>query len=264
MNGYGVSSRLVSWPIAKACARQHLRQGPLWVLGALVVLQGVSVAADQAAATLFGGAMGPVSLLLFTLFLGAGMISEELENGHAQLVLLRPITRAEWFGGRLAGAGALLLAVMSLAWLFALGVTLKGGAGLSLALLAALPVAFVWAFAWLATLAALSVVARGWSNTGWLVLAVLGWGFLYYFLAAGNALSRAAQRESKFLDQAVTLLRAIEPYLGPRNPSDLMSGLQMGNAADWSPLLYDLLWGAAAWLVGVILLNRRELARRRP
>jgi ABC-type transport system involved in multi-copper enzyme maturation permease subunit len=262
VNGYG--SGLVSWPIAKACARERMRQAPLWVLGALVALQGVAVNADQAAASLFGGVMGPLSLLLFTLFLGAGMVSEELENGHAQLVLLRSLTRAEWFGGRLAGAGLLLFGVMALAWLFAVGTALKGGAGVSLPLLAALPVSFVWAFAWLATLAAISVVARGWSNTGWLVLAVVGWGFVYYFLTAGNALSRAAQRESKFLEQAVNLLRTLEPYLGPRNPSDLMSALQMGGAADWTPLLYDLLWASAAWLVGVLLLNRRELARRRP
>jgi hypothetical protein len=260
------TSGLVSWPVAFACARERLRQGPLWVLGLLVAAQGLTVKGEAAGAQLFGSLMGPLSLLLFSLFLGAGLVSEELESGHAQLVLLRPLTRAEWFGGRLAGAGMVLLAAMGLAWIFGLGTALREGAGVSSALLLSLPLAFIWVFAWLATLAAVSVVARGWSNAGWMVIGFGGWGALYWFTRMGHGLFKAAsaQKEAPVFDALVAGLKAIEPYVGPRSPGDLLAAVQMGAPADWSPLLYDLLWAAAAWLVGAVLVNRRELARRRP
>jgi hypothetical protein len=48
-------------------------------------------------------------------------------------------------------------------------------------------------------------------------------------------------------------------YLGPQDPLRLAWNAREGLAA----ALYDLCWVFFAWLVAVLLFNRRELARRR-
>ena len=259
-------SPLVSWPIAFACARERLRAGPLWALTAMLALSGWAFADPaKGGAELFGGiSFGEFILLLFTLFLGAGVISDELESGHAQLVLLRPITRAAWFGGRLCGAGLVLAAAMGLCWTLAWGAALAAGSGLQWTRLLVLPVGFAFAFSWLATLAALSVVARGWANTGWVVLSAIGWMLIYLGVRATSLIAQAARHEGGVAAKLVDFTRAVAPYLGPQDPTALVAQLQTGAPPDPGPLLWDLAWAAGAWLLGVWLLNQRELARRRP
>ena len=259
-------SRLVSWPIAVACARERLRAGPLWALAGMLALSGWWFAdPSRAGAELFGGiSFGEFILLFFTLFLGAGVVSDELETGHAQLVLLRPVTRAAWFGGRLWGAGMVLAGAMTLCWLLAWTAALNAGNGLQWTRFLVLPVGFVFAFSWLATLATLSVVARGWANTGWVVLAALGWMVIYLGVRATSAIAQVAKQEGGVAAKLVELTRTIAPYLGPQDPTSLLVSLQGGAPPDLGPLLWDLAWTAAAWLLGVWLLNQRELARRRP
>jgi ABC-type transport system involved in multi-copper enzyme maturation permease subunit len=237
------------------------------------MLGGFSVTPQLSGSELFSGALGaagpmgkfpPVLLSLFTLFLGAGLISEELESGHAQLVLLRPLTRAEWFGGRLLGSGLCLLAVMTVTWLFGAGKSLKAGEGLDLSLLLSLPIGFIWAFAWLSTLAALSVVSRGWMNTGWVVMGVVG-GFLLFLVLGGVAgIGAAANKQTSVVVQLSNAALTLLPYVGPQSSADLVTSFRTGAPKELWPLLYDLFWAAAAWLLGVVLLNQRELARRRP
>ena len=259
-------NQLVSWPIALACARERLRAGPVWVLAVMLALAGLWFAdPGRGGAELFGGtSLGEFLLLLFTLFLGAGLVSDELESGHAQLVLLRPLTRAAWFGGRLSGAGLVMAAAMALSWVLAWGAALRAGSDFQWTRLLVLPIGFVFAFSWLSTLCALSVVTRGWANTGYVVLGSLGWMLLYLGVRATSAIAKAAQHEGGLASRLVELTRVVAPYVGPQDPTPLLVSLQTGGPVDLGPLLYDLLWTAAAWLLGVWLLNQRELARRRP
>lgn len=247
---------LVSWPVAIACGRERSRS-PL-VAG----LASVAVVVAFARAALGGDSEGvsgfaAVWLLVLTFALGAGLVADEVESGHAQLVLLRPVTRAAWFGGRLAGAGFVLAAALSASTLAgvagaALSPRPPGGAALLTASIA-LPLAFVELSGWLVALGALSVVSRGWGNVARVLVAVFAWGTLRLTapLAAGR------------MPRLPEALGAIEPYLHPRNTGALAQELVLRRSLDLGPLLWNLLWIAAAWTAGVLLLNSVELARRR-
>ena len=183
---------------------------------------------------------GQALLILFTLLLGAGLLSDEIESGHAQLVLLRPLTRADWYGGRFAGAALVLLAGTALAFVASLASTIAHG-NFAAGQLYALPVAFLWAAAWLSVITAVGAVARSWTNAGLVIVGGVGWAMV----------SGLAKLASPTYGE---LASTVGKYLGPMQPLPL--GL-------WEPLAYDLLWLFGAWLAGVLLLNRRELARRR-
>src|SRR5205814_1947505 len=150
--------QLVSWPVARATLRERALAPLTLALTALLVLASYVNAAGGWSGKLFSGAFGSLFFLAVTTGLGAGLVSAELESGHAQLALLRPLTRAAWYGGRLWGAGLALLGAVVLGWLAAGAAALARGGGLDLGWAASLPLSFVWAFAWLSLLACLSVV----------------------------------------------------------------------------------------------------------
>lgn len=237
---------MISWPVARAAALEKLRSPAVLAVGFCLV-----------AAVFFGGSgprqafSGPaiVFLVLLTLILGAGILSDELDSGHVQLVLLRPLTRAAWVGGRLVGAGSALGVIVTAAWVAgATGALLRGSQEPWVPALAILPLAVLWAFAWLAVLAAIGAVLPGWTNVAGAALAVLVWAMLQGSLPA--VLGRP---------DLATLLVQVGKYLGPQDPLQLTTRPREG----LGPALYDLCWIFAAWLVAVLLFNRRELARRR-
>jgi hypothetical protein len=263
------SNQLVSWPVAMQCARAKIRGGPTLAFTALLALSELGAGGKRSPADLFGGVsfFSQLFLLALTLALGAGLISEELESGHAQLVLLRPLSRAAFFGGRLAGAGLALLGAMGLAFLLACGSCLAEGT-FSPGLLLAFPVAFIWAFSWLALLAAMSSVLRGASNAVWLLIGAILWVATRFGLMGAGAVALAVHRW-EWLESLSHAAGALLPYIGPQEPNPLVEQLlQQGSifpllTADFGPLLYDLVWIAASWTAGAFLLSRRELARRR-
>ncbi len=257
------SSQLVSWPVALQCARAKIRGGPTLAFAALLCLSELGAGGKRSPANLFGGVsfFSQLFLLALTLALGAGLISEELESGHAQLVLLRPLSRAAFFGGRLAGAGLALLSAMGLAFLVACGSCIAQGT-FSAGLLLAFPVAFVWAFSWLALLGALSSVLRGASNAVWLLIGAILWVATRFGLMGAGAIALAVHRW-EWMETLSRAAGALLPYLGPQDPNALVEQLLQHATADFGPLLYDLLWIAASWTAGAFLLSRRELARRR-
>jgi hypothetical protein len=239
---------VISWPVARAAALEKLRSRAIVVIGVCFAAAAGASGRAGAPGEAFGG-FGMVFLLVLTLALGAGLLSDELDSGHAQLVLLRPITRAAWLGGRLAGAGIALAAVLAAAWLLAVaGAGLRGGDGLSISTIAVLPLALLWAFAWLSVLAALGAVLPGWTNAVALVLAGLVWAMLRGTLPA-------ALRHPEW----APALDELTSYLGPQDPLQLAAHPRAGLGA----ALYDVVWVFFAWLVAVLLFNRRELARRR-
>lgn len=237
---------MISWPVARAAALEKLRSPAVLAAGFCLV-----------AAAFFGGS-GPrqafggpalVFLVLVTLILGAGILSDELDSGHVQLVLLRPLTRAAWVGGRLIGAGSALAAIVGAAWVAgAAGALLRGSQEPWVPVLAILPLAVLWAFAWLAVLAAIGAVLPGWTNVVGAALALLVWGMLQGSLPV--VLGRP--------DLAAVLAK-VGKYLGPQDPLELATRPREG----LGPFLYDLCWIFGAWLVAVLLFNQRELARRR-
>lgn len=244
---------LLSWPVAFATARERLRSSVVAILAVLCVLLGFwRTVSESYGADVFGG-VGAGIFALLTLILGAGLLSEELDSGHAQLVLLRPITRAQWVGGRLAGAGLVLGSTIVATWLASLATAVAQGARLNLlARLSVLPLAAVYMLSWLAVLVALGAVCASWTNAGYLVLFVLVWSFFRKLVPL--ALGRP---------ELGKLLGEVDGYLGPQDPLAAAADVYRGLRPNLGPALYDLLWLFGAWLIGVLLFNRRELARRR-
>lgn len=242
---------LVSLPVARATFRERAASPILLALAAIFAL--VSLRGGLAAKAA-GGAFSGLSQALpivATLVVATALISDELESGHAALALLRPLTRAEWFGGRFAGGAAALAALCALGWVFDGAGALLAQGSLDFAFLLELPLAIVWCASWLAILAALSVVVPRWHNGPALLLAVLGL-MLASSLLAGRLPALRPQ------------LQQLDHFIGPASPMDLVLAVRHSARKELEPLLLDLAWLTLGWLTGVLLLNRRELARRRP
>ena len=241
---------LVSLPVARATFRERalgLLPVAFTVLAALGAFS--NIAQKGHGGSTFEG-FTRLFVMVLTMVLGAGLIADEVESGHAQLVMLRPITRAEWFGGRFVGAGLVLLASLAITWLAGLAGFARSGRpdvnwALSYWLMA------IDALGWLAVLAALSVVLRRSQNIGLLIVVALG----YFFASVTLPLVLG---KVTLLEQ----MRAAGKYLGPMDLADLIK-VPAGGSRDWAPLFYDLFWLFGAWLVGVVLFNQRELAKRR-
>jgi hypothetical protein len=92
------------------------------------------------------------------------------------------------------------------------------------------------------------VVLPGWTNAGALVVAAVAWATLRHTLPAllGHPEWAAAAAE-------------LSVYLGPQDPLRLAVDRRAVG-----PALYDMCWVFFAWLIAVLLFNRRELSRRRP
>jgi ABC-type transport system involved in multi-copper enzyme maturation permease subunit len=237
-------NRLLSWPIARQTARERgLAPAPIGIALVLVLL---AVATRPVSPGGWSGGASGFWLALLALVLGAGLLSSEVESGHAQLVLLRPITRAQWVGGRLVGAALVLCLAGAIAWAASLVAAVARGAfDASPPWFALLPVALLPHLGWLATLCAISAVTRGWTNAALLLALRFGWFF------ARSALPLALPQWN-----LGPWLLVADRYFGPQEPADAEGIVP-------SLLTWDALWLAAAWLAAVLLFNRRELARRR-
>jgi ABC-type transport system involved in multi-copper enzyme maturation permease subunit len=243
---------LYSLPIARATLRER---APGFLPAAFAILLALSAGSNGAQGGWGGQAFSGFArffLIGLTMALGAGLISDELDSGHAQLVLLRPLTRAEWYGGRLVGAASAFSAAVVVAWLCAAGGALYRGGKLDLAWLVALPTTIVEGFAWLSVLAALSVFLRRWMNVGVLLLSVL----VFFFFAFSVPLALGKP-------QLMEVMKTAAHYFGPQDSGALLSALRSGQRPDFAPLAYDLFWVFGCWLAGAVLLNGRDLARRR-
>jgi hypothetical protein len=239
---------LVSWPVARAMLRAKLRSAGPWIAGFLLTLAGASRASRHGAGAETFSGLGFLCLIALTFDLGVAVLSAEIESGHAQLVLLRPITRAAWYGGRLAGACLVFLIFCAIAWSATFAAAVGRGDGFDPMRLLALALALVWGWAWLSVLTCLGSFLSSWTNVGAVAAAMLLWVFL---------VGLAAGLHSEWLDHLQTAGR----YLGPQDPMVLVD--RTGPHLDFGPALYDLVWLFGPWLAGVAILNRRELAKRR-
>jgi hypothetical protein len=244
---------IISWPVARATARERgLSPLTLSIAGVLVLLGLFRSTADTWGAEAFSG-FAAFWFFLLILLLGAGLLADEVESGHAQLVLLRPLTRAQWLGGRLVGAAFVLCAVGSAGWLVSLIASFTRGAWSELpGRLLVLPLALLPALGWLATLLAIGAVARGWTNAGILVAARLGYGMLHFGLPVAFPKLGLSP-----------LLDTVARHFGPQDILLVARQFQYGERFEPSAVLWDLFWFFGAWLVAVRLFNLRELARRR-
>jgi hypothetical protein len=249
-----VTGGLVSWPIAWATARERgLAPFTLLCLAAIFLLGWIRNTADAFGAEAFSN-VSSIWFFLLVLSLGGGLLSDEVDSGHAQLVLLRPITRAQWVAGRLVGAVLVLCLGGFLGWATNLlaAVAFRGGAGEIPARLLVLPLGLLPALGWLATATALSAFIRGWSNSGILLGARAAWLATRYGAPVA------------FPQLGLTpMLEAMDPYVGPQKLFDIVDQVRSGGPVVVSPALWDVFWFFAAWTAAVWLFNRRELARRR-
>ena len=237
--------------VARASARQRGLAPLTLILTAVMLLLALRVDAE-AGAQAFSGLSG-IWFQLLTLALGAGLIAEEVESGHAQLVLLRPLTRAQWVTGRFAGAAAVLAAAGIATWVVALGAAVVRGEPLLLGIrVLVLPLALVQAIAWLSVLAVVGAVTPGWSNVLLVFAAYVGWKMVKLLLPL--ALRRP---------DLAPLMESIDHFYGPQEAIGIARQLAHHEKIIFSPLLWDLFGMSAAWLATVELFKRRELARRR-
>jgi hypothetical protein len=244
-------SALVSWPVARATARERgfSPRTIFWIviIGLLGLARGMS---DAWGAEAFSGGAG-FWFFLFVLILGGGLLSDEVESGHAQLVLLRPITRAQWVSGRFVGAALVLCLGGTLGWAASIAAAVLRGAANELpGRVLILPLALLPALGWLATATALSAVLRGWMNAGVLIGLRAAWLAVRYALPAAYP-------------GLLPLVVPADPYAGPQDAVALAHQVQLHDQLIFSPALWDLFWLFAAWTLAVWLFNRRELARRR-
>lgn len=231
---------MISWPIARATLRERGLH-PATLVTALVL---ALLALTRGGPESWISGLSSAWFVWFTLFLGAGLIATEVQSGHAQILLIRPLTRAAFVGGRLAGAALVLTAGTTLAWLTAQAAALaRGDLHEPLARLLSLPFSLLPALAWLSLLTALSTVLPGWLNAGVLVAARIGWTLFRQLLP------QLVQRAD--VDR---VLAAIDAHFGPQ---------AIPRAGPWAMLLWDLFLFFAGWLLAVALFRDRELARRR-
>jgi magnesium-transporting ATPase (P-type) len=228
--------------------RAKLRSAGPWIAGFLLTVAGAVRASPHGAGAETFSNLGFLCLIALTFDLGGSILSEEIESGHAQLVLLRPITRAAWYGGRLWGACLAFAIFCTIAWSATFAAAAYRGDGFDPMRLLALVVALIWGWAWLSVLTCLGSFLSSWTNVGALAAAMLLWIFLFG-LAAGM--------HSEWLEH----LQTVGKYLGPQDPMVLVEPTKPRR--DFGPALYDLVWLFGPWLIGVAILNRRELARRR-
>jgi hypothetical protein len=231
---------VTSWVIARATALER-GLAPL----VLVIAAGLAlVACGMSSADAWAGL--PFEAL--TLLLGAGLLSDEIESGHAQLVLLRPLTRAQWVGGRFLGAAFVIAAAALLASLCGAGAAAVRGAWPEVPQrLLVLPLTLLPALAWLATLVAVGAVARGWTNAGIVIVAWVGWKVAKFTVPL-------AFRKPELQP----VLDAVDHFVGPQELLAIPAGMSLLERAAW-----DAFWLFGAWTLAVRLFNLRELARRR-
>ena len=241
-------SPIVSWPVARATLRAKLRSPGPWIVGALFTITGAVQASSRGAGLEPFSGPATVWYIVLTFALGVAILSEEIESGHAQLVLLRPITRAAWYGGRLAGASLALAVLCVIAWLATLSVAVARGGGFDPMRLASLALALVWGCAWLSVLTCLGSFLPRWTNAGALALVTLAAMLLFGIVA----LARPEWRG---------MVETTARFLGPQDPMVFSEPNQPRR--DLGPALYDLVWIFAPWVAGVAILDRRELARRK-
>jgi len=249
-----LSSDLFSWPVARATARERgLAPVTIGIAAVLVLIGLLRSSADTWGAEAFSG-FGALWFFLLTLFLGGGLLADEVESGHAQLVLLRPITRAQWVGGRLVGAAIVLCIAGTAGWASSIAASVaRGGAGELPGRLLVLPLALLPALGWLATLTAIGAATRGWTNSGLLIAVRIGWAIAAFGLPLAFP---------KLGLQPV--LEVIGRHFGPQDALMLARQAQYHERFEPSVVFWDLAWLFAAWLVAVRVFNLRELARRRP
>ena len=239
---------LLSWPVARSTLRAKLRSPGPWIVCLVFTGAGALRASRHGAGVETFSGPGTIWFILLTFGLGAALLSEEIESGHAQLVLLRPITRAAWYGGRLAGACLAMTLFCVIAWAATFSAAVARGDGFDPMRFASLALAIVWGAAWLSVLACLGSFLPSWTNAGALGIAILAWILLFGVIVTVRP---------AWADFVQTLSR----YLGPQDP--MIFSEPTRPRRDLGPALYDLLWIFGPWLLGVVILDRRELARRR-
>jgi len=241
-------SALICWPVARATFRTRLRSPGPWLVGFLFTVAGAVRGSRHGAGIETFSGPGTIWFIVLTFALGAAILSDEIESGHAQLVLLRPITRAAWYGGRLAGGCLAMGLFCVIAWLATFSAAVARGDGFDPMRFASLVLALVWGCAWLSVLTCLGAFLPRWTNAGALGLIILAWILLFGIVAT----LRPAW---------AGVVETVTRLLGPQDPMIFAEPTKPGR--DLGPALYDLVWIFVPWVVGVAILNRRELARRR-
>lgn len=113
---------------------------------------------------------GPENTLWLTLILGAGVIGRDLASGVLQLILARPVGRAEYVWSRWLGLSLCVSALAATAWLLVLPFALSNGDCTLLEALRILAEHLLLAFGLSAVITGLSSLVSGFGDLGLLLL----------------------------------------------------------------------------------------------
>lgn len=231
--------------VAGTTLRVLVRRLQFWI--ALVLYP---LAAGIAAAT---GRFDPIGesrsfMTFLVLLLTAGIVGDDIDTGHLQLITTKPISRASYLLGRAAGALVAISVPLVLGGVAAAAI--PGDAPTQgVALACALELLRI--AGWVAAMTSLSVVVpRSWNALVALV-ALIAWQFVGFLVQFALGAAWTAR-----LDVA-------SDRLTPPDFSPLVADLVDHQAVAWSEVAYGVFYVAAALCLGAILLGRREIAARR-
>ena len=202
--------------------------------------------------------------ILLCLFATGGLVASLVEQGQADLLVSKPLSRSAVLAGRLGGVGAVTFALVAYllgaVWLV---MSIKTGIWNPRFLLA---IGVVWAM--FAVLYGVVTLVSVWSGSGALALiATLGLVVVTLVLAIPNL----ALSVNALVRPVIETLYVVLPRFGSVGTS-LVPGLASGGAglsgaaqpdppglvASLTPLLTSLLFGAACYGGAFVLFNRRD------
>ncbi len=195
--------------------------------------------------------------ILLCLFATGGLVATLVEPGQADLLLAKPLSRAQILAGRLGGVGVVTLALIAYlicaVWLV---MAVKSGIW-SPRFLLAIPV--IWAM--FAVLYGAVTLASVWSGSGPLALVVtLGLVFVTLVLAIPG-LAPAVNGTVRPLIIGTGWVLPRFAAVGANLVPHLASGTQPGDpslVAEAVPLATSLFFGAACYGAAFLLFNRRD------
>jgi ABC-type transport system involved in multi-copper enzyme maturation permease subunit len=180
------------------------------------------------------------------LAIGAGMIGQDLSSGTLQLLLARPVTRAEYVFSRWAAVGVGTVLVVALQTLCASAIMLVRGAPVPWAQASlVLGNGVLLAFGTAAVLALLSSLAAGIADLGLLFLV---------FLSA-QVLEKVGMVKSW-----AWLARGSEELLGVLKPELSLAAVFQGGHVAWPAIVAYLSTVTLCLALAVVVMNRRELS----
>ncbi len=183
----------------------------------------------------------------FSMLFTIGIIDSDISDGKVQTLLTKPISCAQFFLSKAIGViifGSTIIIVMTLSTLTIISV--RGGTEIDIKIWFLLPLTGIIAhILWTLISSAFSTFIKGHSNVTMIILI----GIL------SGILSLVPNEKFK------AVFRFIGEYIFP-HPEACLMGIREGKAFLSSGLFHSLFYMVLCTIVGILMLNRKELGKR--